>query len=158
MPAPIAMDLRLRIGGAVESGGSIRGAARGFAVSPSAAIELMPRGRATGSAAPERYGGPRRPVLEPHDADLRRRVAATPDLTLAELQTALQRGCGVQAGPATIHHALRRIGLRHQKSPRERPSRTAPTSLASAGSGGLGSASWTRRAASSSTRPPPPPP
>ena len=50
------MNLRLRIGGAVESGGSSRGAARGFAVSPSAAIELMQRGRATGSAAPERYG------------------------------------------------------------------------------------------------------
>ena len=117
MPAPISMDLRLRIVGAVERGSSIRGAARRFAVSPSAAIKLMQRVRATGSAAPARYGGHRRRVLGPHEADLRRLVEATPDLTLAELQTELQRRCGVQAGLSTIHNALRRIGLNHKKSP-----------------------------------------
>ena len=117
MPAPIAMDLRLRIVGAVERGSSIRAAARRFAVSPSAAIKLMQRVRATGSAAPTRSGGHRRPVLEAHAADLRRLVAATPDLTLAELQTELQRRCGVRAGLSTIHNALRRIGMRHKKSP-----------------------------------------
>ncbi len=52
MPAPMSMDLRLRIVGAVERGSSIREAARRFAVSPSAAIKLMQRVRATGSAAP----------------------------------------------------------------------------------------------------------
>ena len=117
MPAPISMDLRLRIVRAVERGSSIREAARRFAVSPSAAIKLMQRVRATGSAAPARYGGHRRPVLEPHEADLRGLVEAMPDLTLAELQTELQRRCGVQAGLSTIHNALRRIGLRHKKSP-----------------------------------------
>jgi putative transposase len=117
MPAPISMDLRLRIVRAVEGGSSIREAARRFAVSPSAAIKLMHRVRASGSAAPERYGGHRRRVLEPHDADLRRLVEATPDITLAELQTELQRRCGVRAGLSTIHNALRRIGLRHKKSP-----------------------------------------
>jgi transposase len=114
MPAPISMDLRLCILGAVERGSSIRAAARRFAVSPSAAIKLMQRVRATGSAAPVRYGGHRRPVLEPHEADLRRLVEATPDLTLAELQTELQRRCGVRAGLSTIHNALRRVGLRHK--------------------------------------------
>ena len=117
MPAPISMDLRQRIVGAVERGSSIRAVARRFAVSPSAAITLMARVRATGSAAPERYGGHRRPVLEPHEADLRELVEAPPDLTLAELQTELQRRCGVQAGLSTIHNALRRIGLGHQKTP-----------------------------------------
>jgi transposase len=117
MPAPISMDLRLRIVHAVERGSSIREAARRFAVSPSAAIKLMQRVRATGSAAPERYGGHRRPVLAPHEAALRRLVAATPDITLAELQSELERRCGVRAGLSTIHNALRRIGLRHKKSP-----------------------------------------
>ena len=117
MPAPISMDLRLRIVRAVERGSSIRDAARRFAVSPSAAIKLMQRVRATGSAAPERYGGHRRPVRAPHAAELRRLVEATPDLTLAELQAELQRRCGVRAGLSTIHNALRRIGLRHKKSP-----------------------------------------
>jgi transposase len=117
MPAPISMDLRLRIVRAVERGSSIRAAARRFAVSPSAAIKLMQRVRATGSAAPARYGGHRRRVLEPHEADLRQLVEAPPDLTLAELQRELQRRLGVRAGLSTIHNALRRIGLRHQKSP-----------------------------------------
>ena len=111
------MDLRQRIVRAVAGGSSIRDAARRFAVSPSAAIKLMPRVRATGSAAPARYGGHRRPVLEPYQADLRRMVEATPDITLAEIQTELQRRCGVRAGLSTIHNALRRIGLRHKKSP-----------------------------------------
>jgi transposase len=45
MPAPMSMDLRLRIVRAVERGSSIRAAARRFAVSPSAAIKLMQRVR-----------------------------------------------------------------------------------------------------------------
>ena len=117
MPAPISLDLRLRIVHAVEQGSSIRGAARRFAVSPAAAIKLMQRVRATGSPAPARYGGHRRPLLAPYEAALERLVAATPDITLAELQAALQRRFGIVAGLSTIHNTLRRIGLRHKKSP-----------------------------------------
>jgi transposase len=117
MPAPISLDLRLRIMRAVEQGSSIRGAARRFAVSPSAAIKLMQRVRATGSAAPARYGGHRRPLLAPYEADLERLVEAIPDLTLAELQAELQRRFGIVAGLSTIHNTLRRLGLRHKKSP-----------------------------------------
>ena len=117
MPAPISLDLRLRIIGAVEQGSSIRAAARRFAVSPSAAIKLMQRVRATGSPAPARYGGHRRPLLAPYEADLERLVEATPDITLAELQAELQRRFGIIAGLSTIHNTLRRLGLRHKKSP-----------------------------------------
>ena len=95
----------------------MREAARRFAVSPSAAIKLMQRVRATGSAAPARYRGHRRPLLAPHEADLRRLVEATPDITLAELQAELRRRRGVLAGLSTIHNALHRIGLRYKKSP-----------------------------------------
>jgi len=116
MPAPISLDLRRRIVQAIEGGSSIRAAARRFAVSPSAAIKLMQRVRATGSAAPERYGGYRRPVLAPHEADLRRLVEARPDITLAEIQAELQRCLGVVTALSTIHYTLRRIGLRHKKS------------------------------------------
>ena len=90
MPAPISLDLRLRIMCAVEQGSSIRGAARRFAVSPSAAIKLIQRVRATGSPAPARYGGHRRPLLAPYKADLERLVEAIPDITLAELQAELR--------------------------------------------------------------------
>jgi transposase len=115
VPAPISMDLRLRIVRAVERGSSIRASARRFAVSPSAAIKLMQRVRATGSAAPARCGGHRRPLLAPFEADLKRLVEATPDLPLVELQAALQRRLGLRAGLSTLHDALRRIGLRHKK-------------------------------------------
>ena len=46
---------------------------------------------------------------------LHRLVEAKPDITLAELQAALQQGPGIRAGLSTIHNALRRIGLRHKK-------------------------------------------
>jgi transposase len=117
MPAPMSMDLRERIVRAVEDGSSMREAARRFAVSPSAAIKLMQRVRATGSAAPDRYGGYRRPLLGPHESTLRRWVEAKPDITLAEVQTALHERIGLRAGLSTIHNTLRRIGLRHKKSP-----------------------------------------
>jgi transposase len=117
MPAPMSMDLRLRIVRAVERGSSIRAAARRFAVSPSAAIKLMQRVRTTGSAAPARYGGHRRPLLAPYETHLTGLVEAKPDITLAELQGELQRRCGILAGLSTIHNALRRIGLRHKKNP-----------------------------------------
>jgi transposase len=54
-------------------------------------------------------------VLAPHEAERRRLVERTPDLTLAEIRAELQRCCGVRAGLSTIHNALRRIGLRHKK-------------------------------------------
>jgi transposase len=117
MPAPISRDLRRRIVRAVEDGSSIRAAARRFAVSPSTAIKLMQRVRATGSPAPARYGGQRRRVLAPHETDLRRLVGARPDLTVTELQSELQQRLGVRAGLSTIHNTLRRIGLRPKKSP-----------------------------------------
>ena len=116
MPAPMSLDLRERIVAAVEQGSSIREAARRFAVSPSAAIKLMQRVRATGSAAPSRFGGHRRPLLAPYEADIRRLARSDPDSTLAELQAALARRLGIVAGLSTIHNALRRFGLPLKKS------------------------------------------
>ena len=117
MPAPISLDLRRRIVRAVERGSSIREAARRFAVSPSMAIKLMQRLRATGSPAPARYGGHRRPLLGADEAEIAALVEATPDLTLAELQAEIERRTGILAGLSTVHNTLRRIGLRHKKSP-----------------------------------------
>jgi len=116
MPAPMSLDLRRRIVAAVEQGSSIREAARRFAVSPSAAIKLMQRVRTTGSPAPARFGGHRRPRLAPYEADLRRLIEATPDITLAELQATLARRVGIVAGLSTIHNTLRRLGLPLKKS------------------------------------------
>ncbi len=67
MPAPLSMDLRERIVRAVESGSSMREAARRFEVSASAAIKLMQRVRETGSAAPAQVGGHRPAALAGHE-------------------------------------------------------------------------------------------
>jgi transposase len=117
MPAPISLDLRQRIVQAVQHGCSIRAAARRFRVAPSTAIKLMQRVAATGSAAPDRYGGHRRPLLEPCESLLEALVLATPDITLAELQRAIERRVGIRAGLSTLHNALHRLGLRRKKSP-----------------------------------------
>ena len=117
MPARLSLDLRQRIVHAVRNGCSMREAARRCAVAPSTAVKLMQRFEATGSAAPGRFGGHRRRLLAPYEAELRRLVSDRPDTTLAELQGELRRRCGIVAGLVTIHHALHRLGLRHKKSP-----------------------------------------
>ncbi|CAA9246390.1 MAG: hypothetical protein AVDCRST_MAG26-1689 [uncultured Chloroflexia bacterium] len=116
MPAPLSSDLRVRIVRAVEGGASIRQAALRYEVAPSTAVKLMRRVRATGSTSPARYGGHRRPVLEPHTDLLRALVDAKSSTTLAELQAALAaRGIRV-AALSTILLMLRRLGLSHKKS------------------------------------------
>ena len=116
MTVPLSADLRRRLVRAVEAGSSARGAARRFEVSASAAVELVRRVRKTGSAAPARIGGYRKPLLAGREDLLRELTAARPGITLAELQAELT-GRGIQAGSlTTIWATLRRLGLRHKKS------------------------------------------
>jgi transposase len=115
MPAALSRDLRNRIVRAVEGGSSIRQAALRFEVSPSAAVKLMRRVRETGSSAPARYGGYRRPVLEPHEALVRTITDRKADITLVEIQSELRRHGVVVGAISTIHHWLHRKGLRHKK-------------------------------------------
>ncbi len=90
MTAPLSRDLRERIARAVWDGSSIRQAAERFQVSPSAAIKLMHRVRQTGSTAPAKIGGYRRPVLEPYADALRQMTAGEEGhLTLREIQAEL---------------------------------------------------------------------
>jgi transposase len=115
MTAPLSPDLRQRIVRSVEGGSSIRQASARFEVGASTAVKLMQRVRRTGSTAPGQIGGHRRPILEPHADLLRALVAEKPDITLAEIQAALQeRGLVVKA-LSTIHEMLHRLGLRHKK-------------------------------------------
>jgi transposase len=124
MTTPLSQDLRRRIARAVEKGSSIRQAAARYEVSPSAAVKLMQRVRRTGSLAPDRVGGYRRPVLEPHEDLLRNLVAAKSGITLAEIRAELKARGIVVAALSTILLTLRRLGLRHKKRQSGRPSRT----------------------------------
>jgi transposase len=115
MTAPLSQDLRRRIARSVAQGSSIRQAAARYEVSPSAAVKLLQRVRRTGSLAPDRIGGHRRPVLEPHADLLRSLVAAKSGITLAQIQTELKARGIVVAALSTILLTLRRLGLRHKK-------------------------------------------
>ena len=127
MTTPLSQDLRRRIVRAVEKGSSIRQAAARYEVSPSAAVKLMRRLRETGSVTPERIGGHRRPVLEPHQDLLRSLVEAKSGITLAEIRSKLwAHGIEVQA-LSSIHLMLKRMGLTHKKRRSGRPSRTGRT-------------------------------
>src|SRR3954453_10946409 len=130
MTAPLSQDLRERIVHAVEDGSTIRQAGRRFAVSPSTAFKLMERVRQTGSPAPAKIGGHRRPILEPHADTLRAIATSKPGITLMEMRDALHaRGVAVKA-LSTIADMLHRLGLSHKKEPkscRARPSQCGPT-------------------------------
>jgi hypothetical protein len=52
-----------------------------------------------------------------HIPELPRLVAATPSITLVEVQAEFERRWGLAAGLSTIHNALRRIELRHKRRP-----------------------------------------
>src|SRR5918911_112641 len=115
MTAPLSQDLRERIVQAVEDGSTIRKAGRRFAVSASAAIKLMQRVRQTGSTAPAKIGGHRRPILEPHADTLRAIVSSQAGITLREIKATLAaRGIIVKA-LSTIADMLHRLGLSHKK-------------------------------------------
>src|SRR3954454_6519109 len=116
MTAPLSQDLRERIVRVVEGGSTIRQAGRRFAVSASAAIKLMQRVRRTGSTAPAKIGGPRRPILEPH-ADTPRTIATSQaGITLREIKAALAARGIVVTALSTIADMLHRLGLSHKKT------------------------------------------
>src|SRR3954452_1942508 len=119
MTAPLSQDHRERIVHAVEDGSTIRQAGRRFGVSASAAIKLMQRVRQTGSTAPAKIGGHRRPILEPHADTLRTIATSKPGITLREIKAALAaRGIVVKA-LSTIADMLHRLGLSHKKLRRQ---------------------------------------
>jgi transposase len=115
MPAPLSRDLRDRIVRAVAGGTSIRQAALRFDVSPSAAVKLMRRYRESGSPAPARFGGYRRPMLAPHEALVRSILEAKSDISLVEMRAELHRHGIVVGATSTIGRFLQRAGLTRKK-------------------------------------------
>ena len=66
MARPLSNDLRERAVAAVREGASCRVVARRFGVAVSSVVKWSQRARRTGSVAPGKMGGHRRPILEPH--------------------------------------------------------------------------------------------
>ncbi|HET7719219.1 MAG TPA: IS630 transposase-related protein [Acidimicrobiales bacterium] len=118
-----SMDLRVRVLEAAEAGEATAELADRFAVSPAWVRRLRQRHRATGEVAPRKAKDPRIPKLRDHLPRIRELLAATPDMTLAELRAELK----VAAALSTLWAAVRGLGLTFKRRRPGRPSRTART-------------------------------
>jgi len=115
MTRPFSDDLRARVVRAVEAGESCRVVAGRFDIAVSTVVKWHQRYRATGSVAPAKIGGYRRPVLDPHRDFILAQIAKVPHLTLFGLRNALASH-GVRVSHNTIWTFLRREGLSFKKN------------------------------------------
>jgi transposase len=107
MARPLSIDLRERVVAAVREGASCRMVASRFGVAVSSVVKWSQRARRTGSAAPGKMGGHRRPILEPHRALVLARLKEQPETTLAEMRDLLVAERGVLVALDTIWRFLR---------------------------------------------------
>ena len=115
MVRPISNDLRKRAVSAVAKGESCRSVAARFGVAVSSVVKWSQRYRTTGSVAPGKMGGHRKPVLDPHRAFIVERITQTPHLTLHGLKAELAAR-GVKVSHNAVWLFLRREGLRFKKN------------------------------------------
>ena len=115
MTAPLSNDLRERVVKAMAAGESSRSVAARFGVAISSAIKWAQRYRATGSVAPDKMGGYRKHILEPHRAFIAERIKQTPHITLHELKAELAAR-GVIVSHDTVWKFLQREGFRFKKT------------------------------------------
>jgi putative transposase len=86
-----------------------------FGVSVSSVVKWSQRRRQTGSVAPGKMGGHRKPVLEPHRRFIVERLERTAHLTLHGLKDELAMR-GVKVSHNAVWLFLRREGLRFKKN------------------------------------------
>ena len=115
MTRPLSIDLRERVVAAIADGESSRTVASRFGVAVSSVVKWSQRYRATGSVAPGKMGGHRKPVLAPHRAFIMERLRQTPHLTLHALKDELAVR-GVKVSHNAVWLFLRREGLRFKKN------------------------------------------
>ncbi len=115
MTRPLSNDLRERVVAAVLGGESCRSVAARFGIAVSSAVKWSQRHRATGSVAPAKIGGHRKPTLEPHRAFIIERINETSHLTLHRLKDELAAR-GVQVSHNAVWLFLRREGLSFKKN------------------------------------------
>ncbi len=115
MTRPLSNDLRERVVAAIGDGESCRAVASRFGVAVSSVVKWSQRYRATGSVSPDKMGGHRKRVLEPHRAFIQERIGQTPHLTLHGLKDELAAR-GVTVSHNAVWLFLRREGLRFKKN------------------------------------------
>ena len=151
MAKPLSMDLRERAVSRVESGHSVRTVAEQFGVSPSSVVKWSQRFRRTGSVAPGKMGGHRRPKIAGLWLDWLVDRMRTAQFTLRGLVSELaDRGLTVDYH--TVWNFVHQQGLSYKKRPSVRPSSKGRT-WQDGGRGGRGiKVASTPSGLSSSTR------
>ena len=136
MTKPLSSDLRERLIEAVAAGMSRRAAADRFGIAASTAVKWVRRWRDTGSKVARPQGGDKRSDrIEAHAEEVLGLVAATRDVTLAEIASHLQRRHGERFAPSVVWRLLDRHAMTFKKNrARQRAGapghRRAKTSLA----------------------------
>jgi transposase len=115
MTRPLSNDLRERVLAATLAGESSRAVAERFGVAVSSVVKWSQRYRATGTVAPGKMGGHRKPILDPHRAFIMEQLERTPHLTLHGLKDQLAAR-GVKVSHNAVWLFLRREGLRFKKN------------------------------------------
>ncbi|MBW8640829.1 IS630 family transposase [Hoeflea sp. WL0058] len=108
-------DLRERVVAAVEAGDSCRTVAARFGVSVSSVVKWSQRWRATGSVKPDKMGGYRPIVLEPHRDFILEQLRQSSHVTTRSLQRMLAAR-GVKVSHDSVWRFLHREGLSFKKS------------------------------------------
>ena len=128
MAKALSLDLRLRVLDAIDEGASCREAAERFGVSAASAIRWAQRRRSEGDARPRQQGGDRRSKhIEAHAGLILSMTSEKPDMTLAEIRSALA-GRGIAAGIGTLWRFFHRHRITLKKSRPMPPSRIGRTS------------------------------
>jgi transposase len=104
-----------------------RHAAVRFGIGLATAIVWARRARETGERTARRQGQPRRSMLDAHGDYLEQLIAATCDITLAEMQAKLLEERGVKCSIGTLWKCLDQRKLTVKKSRRTPRNRTART-------------------------------
>lgn len=115
MARPLSLDLRERAVARVAAGESRRAVAKALGVSPSAVVKWSQRVARTGSAAPGRMGGHRRPKIAGADADWLRRRIRSDAFTLRGLVIEL-RERGLEISYFAVWRFVHAEGLSHKKN------------------------------------------
>ena len=128
MSKALSVDLQVRVLAAVAQGLTHRQAGERFGVSAASVSRWRKREREQGDPAPKALGGDRRSqAIEKHGASILEIVAASRDITLAEIKTALaQKGVCASIGGLWRFFDRHRITLK--KSRRMPANKTAPIS------------------------------
>lgn len=127
MPTPLSVDVRSRFRRLYDEGLTGREIARRLMICAASALRLgqkIRRGASLDPAPNRRETG--RGKLAPYSDFLIELVHQDPDITLAELQGALEHAHAVRASISGIDQALRRLGYTSKKGASLRTSANAP--------------------------------